>query len=376
MKDKLIFIGLLLFLLIQINGFSEIPVIDIEIEIIDFEKQNYPTYFGTWQIENKMFFSSPDYAHVLNLETGEWRKFDKEKEIWRIVGEYGEDLFIIRYRIDEQEKFHQDLFIYKPGAEIYNQIPYIKELLIRESYITHYINDKYFINHANQVGGPSNRLYDLSSTNKKILVLAGYYLLDISPDKQHILYGDSRGFFIMNMVTGKEMKIKTGRIDVTHKNPHFISNDIIFLSSIENGYYKITNLKGDVVALFNYYLKEQDTSVVIKKIPHTEYAYYDNKLIRTTGETEALDSLGLLFHPTTGTSNDSRVRIREWPLLDAKHLGYLTKGDKLEILDRSGIKVKIGAMEDYWYKIRRPSDGMEGWSYGAFIDLDKDKVNE
>ncbi len=83
-----------------------------------------------------------------------------------------------------------------------------------------------------------------------------------------------------------------------------------------------------------------------------------------------LDSLGLLFHPVAGTANDSRVRIREWPLLDAKNLGYLTKGDKLEILDRSGIKVKIGNMEDYWYKIRRTSDGIEGWSYGEFIDLD------
>ena len=28
-------------------------------------------------------------------------------------------------------------------------------------------------------------------------------------------------------------------------------------------------------------------------------------------------------------------------------------------------------MEDYWYKLRRVSDGMEGWSYGAFINLDE-----
>ncbi len=83
-----------------------------------------------------------------------------------------------------------------------------------------------------------------------------------------------------------------------------------------------------------------------------------------------LDSLGLLFYPVSGTANDSHVRIREWPFLDAKNLGCLTKGDKLEILDRSGIKVKIGDMEDYWYKLRRVSDGIEGWSYGAFIDLD------
>jgi len=73
---------------------------------------------------------------------------------------------------------------------------------------------------------------------------------------------------------------------------------------------------------------------------------------------------------TTGTTNDSRVRIREWPLLDAKHLDYLSVEDKLKILDLSGIKVKIGDMENYWYKIHRPSDGVEGWSYGAFIDLD------
>jgi hypothetical protein len=41
----------------------------------------------------------------------------------------------------------------------------------------------------------------------------------------------------------------------------------------------------------------------------------------------------------------------------------------VEVLDRSGVKVQIGELNDWWYKIKRKSDGLEGWSYGPFLDL-------
>ncbi len=61
--------------------------------------------------------------------------------------------------------------------------------------------------------------------------------------------------------------------------------------------------------------------------------------------------------------NDSRVRVRENPNLKAQHLGYITAGEEVEILDRSGVKVQIGDMNDWWYKIKRKSDGFEVWAY-------------
>ena len=77
---------------------------------------------------------------------------------------------------------------------------------------------------------------------------------------------------------------------------------------------------------------------------------------------------GHLFVPTRGVLNDSRVRVRAHPTLDAEILGHLDRGDRVEVLERSGLEESIGAMSDFWYRIRT-EDGLTGWSYGHFIDL-------
>ena len=42
--------------------------------------------------------------------------------------------------------------------------------------------------------------------------------------------------------------------------------------------------------------------------------------------------------------------------------------DRVEVLDRSGRRESIGEMNDFWYRVRS-EEGLEGWSYGYFIDL-------
>jgi hypothetical protein len=74
------------------------------------------------------------------------------------------------------------------------------------------------------------------------------------------------------------------------------------------------------------------------------------------------------FTPTTGVVNDSGVRMRATPDLQAASIEFLSKLDPVEISGRSNAKQKIGNTEDYWYKVRSP-DGKEGWSFGGFIDL-------
>jgi hypothetical protein len=71
------------------------------------------------------------------------------------------------------------------------------------------------------------------------------------------------------------------------------------------------------------------------------------------------------------TCIDARVRVRSSGKLDAGTLGYLEKGDRVEVLEKSAEKVKVDAMDDYWYKVRRLSDGLAGWSYGAFLKLEQ-----
>jgi len=69
-----------------------------------------------------------------------------------------------------------------------------------------------------------------------------------------------------------------------------------------------------------------------------------------------------------GVLNDSRVRIREAPDLQGKHIGYLDKDQRVEIVDQTDEKMKIGDMEAVWYKIRT-ENGVIGWVYGWFIDV-------
>jgi hypothetical protein len=66
--------------------------------------------------------------------------------------------------------------------------------------------------------------------------------------------------------------------------------------------------------------------------------------------------------------NDSRVRLRESPDLQAAVLTLLSKGDKADVLDRSAEKQKIENMDSYWCEVRSPS-GIVGWVYGAYINI-------
>lgn len=81
-----------------------------------------------------------------------------------------------------------------------------------------------------------------------------------------------------------------------------------------------------------------------------------------------LQGAGLLFAPQQGRLNDSRVRLREAPHLEAKTLGYLEKGQLVQVLERSGARVRLQGMEAYWYRVQTP-EGAVGWAYGQYIDL-------
>jgi hypothetical protein len=41
------------------------------------------------------------------------------------------------------------------------------------------------------------------------------------------------------------------------------------------------------------------------------------------------------------------------------------------VLEKSAGKMKIGEMTDYWYRVRRLSDGLTGWSYGSCLEVEQ-----
>jgi len=64
------------------------------------------------------------------------------------------------------------------------------------------------------------------------------------------------------------------------------------------------------------------------------------------------------------------LRVRKSSSLNATVVGNLKKGDSVEILRRGVSKVTINGISDYWYKIRRSSDGLEGWCFGGYLRLE------
>jgi len=71
----------------------------------------------------------------------------------------------------------------------------------------------------------------------------------------------------------------------------------------------------------------------------------------------------------TGTITGDKVRVRTKPTTtNSETVGYVNKGDKVTILDKTSKQEKIGSMEDYWYKIE--FDGSkQGWTFGHFVKI-------
>lgn len=69
----------------------------------------------------------------------------------------------------------------------------------------------------------------------------------------------------------------------------------------------------------------------------------------------------------SGIINDNTIRIRDMPSLEGKIIGQLNQGMTITILGRSQNRMYLDGYDSYWIKIKK--DNIEGWSYGAYINL-------
>lgn len=63
--------------------------------------------------------------------------------------------------------------------------------------------------------------------------------------------------------------------------------------------------------------------------------------------------------------------MRAAPNLRGKTMGHLDSGDRVEILERSAENMRIANMNAFWYRMRRLSDDVTGWSYGYFMKFER-----
>jgi len=394
-----IIISILFFIIVLGNIYSQ-EIIEIPTTIVGDLGLDYYHSIRTKILGTKIYYkyrsitdtSNPDGYASFDIETKEIHVFDKFNEFDEIFGQVNGELIVSRmyeHNIKNiPDSYDTDVFLFNQKKDTYNRFNdylYQWKYDIPNYFLFHHYNGSKYIAVYNlgDEAGYRSALYDRDTGEREeIKDIKGIY--DISEDKLHgLIFDESRHnvylySFVENKIIGNT---KESANIVSFETAYFLTNDL-FLVQIHSRKYAVINLGLQIVVYLDYLMPDDGKyGDEITKILGTSFATirliegrYNKStlLVQCQGELEALNSLGLLFKSSTGTANDSRVRIREWPLLDAKHLGYLTTGDQLEILDRSGIKVKIGDMEDYWYKLMRVSDGMEGWSYGAFIDLDEE----
>jgi len=75
----------------------------------------------------------------------------------------------------------------------------------------------------------------------------------------------------------------------------------------------------------------------------------------------------LKVQTTWAVINAPHLRLREMPSNASRVIRYLKEGFVLEIISKSGTLETLEGEENYWYQIT--FDGLNGWVFGAYLDL-------
>jgi hypothetical protein len=192
---------------------------------------------------------------------------------------------------------------------------------------------------------PKQKIYDVLQSNKKFVALN----IDIANTLDFVLV-DSIG----------SVKLK-GYFYITKKT------EVYTLPTIKSLQMKTVSI-GEPVELDD--IQQEITSVIFYwvKIHNNEVSGWvplDCVSEEWTVKEDTVNRKNDRFYAV----NDDRVRIREEPNLTGKTLGHLNRTNKVRIIEYSDKKEKIEGMESYWYKVQT-DEGLTGWVYGAYIDID------
>lgn len=281
-----------------------------------------------------------------------------------------------QYVDDAQGGGHRSVFFY--DARTGTRVELSRDVPLSAGSHVYYQNEEsfYVLPGDNSKGDRWNlSLFNLKTGDNRPLDLQGnpYFIPPhaISRDKQSLLVNDYQRFILYHPSTRSHAPVFEETVGVGK----FITNNLVLL--VSDRQYILYDLDGTRIDGF-WLTVGFETYADSWLSDDLRYGLFqgarrsggvDAVVVDATPLREWLDGKGLLFRKTTGVVNAAEVRVRENPNLQAFVYGKLGKGDVVEVLDRSGIKEKIGNVEDWWYEVRRKPDGLKGWTYGAYVDL-------
>ena len=224
--------------------------------------------------------------------------------------------------------------------------------------------------------------YDVHSSTTEYMEPWGY-LNDVSDDNRHLLLVEYRKTFLYDMTCDQVVREFPYEGLSKYTMVRFLTNEVFLSPPRLGNLWYLWHIDGRMLARVEFFFRSPYhnavTIILTEDLTHAIVEFANRGklgnlrergtlLLDSTNFRDYLLERGWLFEPREGVLNASRVRMRENPNLQATHLRFLEKGERVEVLDRSGLRMQIGEMNTYWYKVRT-ADGEEGWSYGAFIDL-------
>ena len=373
---------------ISLSFAEDISLIEIEtefvVEIEDIKKFSLTDDF--YLIGHEIF----NKRVSCNIDTGDLRTYDPYTEFAKVYEGSGDWLIVSRVVKEEEHKYRTDFYWYKPSTGTYKRFGDLGTEKIYSFYagtsileppnitkIFHLYNNNFLLVVNLDANIYQNLIYDVGTGKMERLPGTNNYPIDaVSPDRLTGLLHRTSDFNVYSFVDKKIIKEDKSN-DVN--GVMYLANDIILTKKSE-----IFNINMEKMVDVTYTYPDHPPY----NIKSANIIWDSNFLITRPERMDGLDRKYILlqfsninppppppqaissvsFHQTTATLNDDRVRMREWPLLDAQHVAFLEQDEEVKVLDRSGIKVQIDDMNDYWYKLKR-ADGTEGWTYGYFLDL-------
>jgi hypothetical protein len=200
--------------------------------------------------------------------------------------------------------------------------------------------------------------------------------ITISPDRQHILFLRYDKMTLANTTTEQSTDILGRFAGQPWAIEGFLNNGLVYAQvADEICVFDLSGTRIDHFRLLDARTGSLEAISFNSDLTKAFAVYWNQSekvrracILDTKSFANNLDQKGLTFHPTTGVLNDSNVRIRQNPNLDAAIIGSISKGEKVFILDRTGLKIQIGPRDDFWYRIRT-ANGIEGWAFGVYIDF-------